>query len=60
MNAEQTKQLVEIGKLIRAIFPDMYGNVYFRFNLNPDKKVINMNYGFEQSTIIAGSITSKS
>lgn len=52
MTKEQDKKLAEIGKQIQDIFPDMYGKVYFRFNLIPGRKDVNMNYGVEESKII--------
>jgi len=52
MTPKQDEQLVEIGKLLLALFPSMHGNVWFRFNLNPDKKYVNMNYGNEESVIL--------
>ena len=52
MTKEQEKQLAEIGEQIQKIFPDMYGKVYFRFNLIPGRKDVNFNYGVEESKII--------
>lgn len=55
MTKEQKKQLAELAKIgeqIQKIFPDMYGKVYFRFNLIPGRKDVNMNYGVEESKII--------
>lgn len=49
---EEKKQLAEIGKKIYRIFPNMFGNIFFRFNLKPGRKDVNMNYGFEGSEII--------
>lgn len=49
---EQDKKLAEIGKQISDLFPDMYGKVYFRFNIKPDRADINMNYGVEMSKIL--------
>lgn len=52
MTTEQEKKLYEIGKKIQELFPDMYGNVFFRFNITPNRKQINMNYGVEESKIL--------
>lgn len=41
MTPEQKKQLAEIGKKVRELFPDMYG--WVRFNLNPSRKSVNVN-----------------
>lgn len=52
MTKEQEKKLAEIGCQIQKLFPDMYGKVFFRFNLIPGRKDCNMNYGVEESKII--------
>lgn len=52
MTPEQAKKLAEIGEQLQKMFPDMYGNVYFRYNLIPGRKDVNMNYGVEESKII--------
>lgn len=52
MTKDQEKKLAEIGSQIQKLFPNMYGNVYFRFNLIPDRKDVNFNYGVEMSKII--------
>lgn len=49
---EQEKKLAEIGEQVQKLFPKMYGNVYFRFNLIPGRQDVNMNYGVEMSKII--------
>lgn len=49
---EQDVKLAEIGEQIRRLFPDMYGKVYFQFNLKPGQKCVNMNYGVEMSKIL--------
>lgn len=49
---EQDKKLAEIGIQLQELFPNMYGNVFFRYNLIPGRKDVNMNYGFERSKII--------
>lgn len=52
MTKEQFEKLRIVGEQIQEIFPDMYGKVYFRFNLKPGRKDVNMNYGIEESKII--------
>ena len=52
MTKEQEKKLAEIGEQIQKLFPDMYGKVFFRFNLIPGRKDVNFNYGVEESKII--------
>ena len=52
MTKDQEKKLAEIGCQIQKIFPDMYGKVFFRFNLIPGRKDVNFNYGMEESKII--------
>ncbi len=52
MTPEQDKKLAEIGKQIADLFPDMYGKVYFQFNLKPGREDVNMNYGVEMSKIL--------
>ncbi len=49
---EQRNQLREVGKKICRIFPNMFGNVFFRFNLRPGRKDINVNVGLDESYII--------
>ena len=53
MTSEQEKKLADIGIQIQKIFPDTHGNVYFRFNLQPGRKNVNMNFGVEQSKVLA-------
>ena len=50
---DQDRKLAEIGGQIQRIFPDMYGNVFFKFNLKPGRKDVNMNYGVEMSKILS-------
>ncbi len=52
MTLEQNRKLAEIGCQIQKMFPDMHGNVFFRFNLKPGRKDVSMNYGVEESKII--------
>ncbi|KKL46262.1 hypothetical protein LCGC14_2347350 [marine sediment metagenome] len=52
MTTEQDKKLADIGKQITDLFPDMYGKVYFSFNLKPGRETVNMNYGVEMSKIL--------
>ncbi len=52
MTAEQDKKLADIGKQIADLFPDMYGKVYFSFNLKPGRPDVNLNYGVEMSKIL--------
>lgn len=52
MTQEQDKKLAEIGRQIADLFPDMYGKVYFQFNLKPGREDVNMNYGVEMSKIL--------
>lgn len=52
MTPEQDKKLAEIGKQIAALLPEMYGKVYFQFNLRPGREGVNMNYGVEMSKIL--------
>ena len=52
MTPEQDRKLAEIGKQIAGLFPDMYGKVYFQFNLKPGREDVNMNYGVEMLKIL--------
>ena len=45
MTDDQEKKLLQIGKLLQLMFPDMHGSV--RFNLIPGQKDVNIN--IEQS-----------
>ena len=47
MTNEQRQKLIEIGKEISKLFPDMYGSI--RFNLNPNRR--NVNFNLEQSYV---------
>lgn len=52
MTPDQKKKLGEIGRELIDLFPSEYGNVSFRFNLNPNRKDVNMNVNTEFSEII--------
>lgn len=52
LTPEQEKQLNEIGQKIHGMFPDMHGNVFFRFNVVPGRKQVNVNIGTEESRIL--------
>ncbi len=52
ITSEDEKKLIEIGKRIYRVFPNMFGNIFFRFNLRPGRKGVNMNYGFDNSKIL--------
>lgn len=53
MTEKQDRRLDEIGQELLKLFPRMHGNVYFRFNLKPGRKEVNMNYGTEESKILS-------
>lgn len=48
MTTEDKKKLIKACKLVKEVFPDMYGNV--RFNLHPEREKVNCN--IEYSFII--------
>ena len=48
MTDDQKQKLLQVGKLLQAMYPDMHGSV--RFNLQPERKEVNVN--IEQSLII--------
>ena len=48
MTVEDEKKIIQAGKLVKEVFPDMYGNV--RFNLHPERQKVNIN--IEQSIIL--------
>jgi hypothetical protein len=45
---ERDRRLAELGKQVKALFPDMFGSV--RFNLNPRKDTTNVN--IEEAVLI--------
>lgn len=47
MEQEDKKKLIKACKLVKDVFPNMYGNV--KFNLNPERQKVNIN--IEQSMI---------
>ena len=47
MTEEDKKKLIRACKLVKEVFPNMWGNV--KFNLNPERQKININ--IEQSLI---------
>ena len=49
MTPEDKKKLIQACKLIKQVFPNMYGNV--KFNLSPERRKININ--IEQSFIFS-------
>ncbi len=55
MNADQKKYCIEVAKGLLVIFPDIsHGNIFFKFNVNRDKKVVNLNVGNEESVFLLG------
>lgn len=52
MTKEQEEKLERLGREISEIFPRTYGKVYFQFNLQPNRREINMNYGVEMTKIL--------
>ena len=46
---EQKKSLARIGREIMDMFPDVYGKIWFNFNLKPGRKEVNVNIGNEFS-----------
>ena len=49
MTPEQRSKLISIGRQVIKIFPDAFGNIFFKFNLQKGRKNVIMNYGMEES-----------
>ena len=49
MTPDQRQRLRKLGEEIIRLFPDTYGSVTVRFNLQPGRKDVNMNIAVEES-----------
>ena len=49
MTPEQRKKLINLGRQAIKIFPNVFGNVFVKFNLQKGRKRVFMNYGIEGS-----------